>query len=614
LPNNKRHIRYSTRLHIIFGTVLFVALALIVVFVNRHQKNEALNAAKNSAHLILARNLATHKYFSQHLKPSVFEITKDVRSDDFFDPKWMSSTYAIRGIDELYKKENPSHKEYYYKEAAINARSKFNEADEIEREFLRELNENKDVMIRSEVRSIDGELWYVVMHRGEITDESCMMCHRTPETAPADLVKLYGPERAFNRKVGRTVSALSIRIPLSEAYDMVNTLTYKLSITLGAIFLGSFSVLFMFASRLKNSNAILVREITERKRVEEELDRKSYALGKRVKELNCLYGIAEIVERPGLSLEEICKAIVDIIPPSWQYPEITCARIYMGALSFTSDNFSETPWRMSSEIFLDGVVMGSVDVFYLEEMPVSDEGPFLKEERYLIDTISERVSRITDHMRTDEALMNTLDKKDILMKEIHHRMKNNLIIIQGLLQLQAVKVRDDEARELFDESGNRIRAMSMIHEALFDTQDFRSIDASQYIRKLAEKLFDSYRIGPSRVSLNIEAPSAVIDIDTMIPCGLIINELVSNSLKHAFPDNMEGELFIGLYRTTDDEYTLIVRDNGIGMPADLDIYKTVSLGMQIVTGLIKQIKGSLNVSREGGTEFKITFTHKNFRK
>jgi two-component sensor histidine kinase len=614
IPDNKRHLYTPTKLHIIFGTVLFVALALIVVLVNSHQKNEALNAAKKSAHLILARNLATHKYFSQHLKPSVFEITKDMRSDDFFDPRWMSSTYAIRGIDELYKNDDPSHQIYYYKEAAIDARSKFNEADEIEREFLMELNENKDVMLRSEVRSINGELFYVVMHRGEKTDESCMMCHRTPENAPADLVKLYGPERAFNRKVGRTVSALSIRIPLSEAYDRVNRLTYELSITLGAIFLGSFAVLFVFASRLKNSNAILGREITERKRVEEELDRKSHALGERVKELNCLYGIAEIVERPGQSLEEICKAIVDIIPPAWQYPEITCARISMGALSFTSDNFGETPWRMSSEIFLDGVVMGSIDVFYLEEMPVSDEGPFMKEERYLIDTISERVSRITDRMRTDEALMNTLDKKDILMKEIHHRVKNNLTVIQGLLKLQAVKVRDDEARELFDESENRIRAMSMIHEALYDTEDFRSIDASQYIRKLAEKLFDSYSVGPSRVSLNIEAPSTVIDIDTMIPCGLIVNELVSNSLKHAFPDNMEGELFIGFYKMTDDEYTLIVKDNGIGMPADLDIYKTVSLGMQIVTGLVNQIKGSLDVSREGGTEFKITFTHKNFRK
>jgi two-component sensor histidine kinase len=614
LPDNNRHHYSPSRLHIIFGMVLFVALALIVMFVNRHQKNEALNAAKNSAHLILARNLATHKYFSQHLKPSVFEITEDVHSDDFFDPRWMSSTYAIREIDELYKNDDPSHQNYYYKEAAINARSKFNEADEIEREFLRELNENEDVMMHSEVRSIDGELFYVVMYRGEITDESCMMCHRTPETAPADLVKLYDPERAFNRKVGRTVSALSIRVPLSEAYNRVNRLTYELSITLGVIFLGSFAVLFVFASRLKNSNAILGREITERKRVEEELDRKSHALGERVKELNCLYGISEIVERPGQSLEEICKAIVDIMPPSWQYPEITCARISLGALSFTSDNFSETPWRMSSEILLDGAVMGSVEVFYLEEMPASDEGPFLKEERYLIDTISERVSRITDRMRTDEALMNTLDKKDLLMKEIHDRVINNLIVLQGLLKLQAVKVRDDEARELFDESENRIRAMSMIHEALYRTEDFRSIDASQYIRKLADKLFDSYRIGPSRIGLNIDVPSAVIDIDTMIPCGLIVNELVSNSLKHAFPDNMEGELFIGLYKTINDEFTLIVKDNGIGMPADLDIYKTVSLGMQIVTGLIKQIKGSLDVSREGGTEFKITFTHKNFRK
>jgi two-component sensor histidine kinase len=614
LPENKRHISSPLKLNIVFGSVLFVALVLIVVFVNRHQKNEALNAAKNSAHLILARNLATHKYFSYHLKPSVFDIIRDIRSDDFFDPRWMSSTYVIREIDEMYKKENPSHRHYYYKEASINARSKENEADDIEREFLRELNENEDIMMRSEVRSIDGEPFYVVMHRGERTDETCLICHSTPEAAPADLVKHYGPGRGFDRKVGRTISALSIRIPLTEAFDRVNALTYEVSVTLGAILLGSFAVLFMFASRLKDSNAILSREITERKRVEEELDIKSHDLGKRVKELNCLYGIAEIVERPGLSREEIYQAIVDIIPPSWQFPEITCARISMGGLSFTSHNFSETPWRMSSEIFLDGEVVGSVDVFYMEERPVSDEGPFLKEERYLIDAISERVSRITDRMRTDEALMNTLDKKDILMMELHHRVKNNLMVIQGLLKLQAVKVRDDEARELFDESESRIRAMSMIHEALYGTEDFRSIDASQYIRKLTEKLFDSYRIGPSRVSLNIDVPSAVIDIDTMIPCGLIVNEIVSNALKHAFPDNMEGELFIGLYKTTDDEYTLIVRDNGMGMPADLDIYKTVSLGMQIVTGLVKQINGRLEVNREGGTEFKITFTHKNFRK
>ncbi len=218
---------------------LYVLVGTVVVFtVNMTMREEALHDAREKARIILDRNLATHTYFNKRLKPNVFNVTDNVLSKDYFDPAWMSSTYAIREIDGLF--QDLSETGYYYKEAAIDARTTANEANETERRFLNRLNTDTDLQIESGIREIDGRPFFVVLRRGESMDKECLRCHSTPDRAPKGLVDFYGPVRSFNRSVGDVVSAISIRVPLTAAYARVN----ETSLTLSLVFLGSLGILF----------------------------------------------------------------------------------------------------------------------------------------------------------------------------------------------------------------------------------------------------------------------------------------------------------------------------------------------------------------------------------
>jgi two-component sensor histidine kinase/HAMP domain-containing protein len=219
---------------------------------------------------------------------------------------------------------------------------------------------------------------------------------------------------------------------------------------------------------------------------------------------------------------------------------------------------------------------------------------------------------ITERRRMEEDLKHSLDGKDLLIKEIHHRVKNNLMIISSLLRLQARRVSDGEARGALEESQDRVRTISMIHERLYQSKDLARVDVSDYIKALVEQLFSSYDVSSSKVKLSINVSDISLDTDTMVPCGLILNELVSNSLKHAFPGDMEGEMHIDMCSHNDSTYTMSVRDTGVGTPDGFDILDTDSLGMQIVESLTRQLEGTVEVGSEGGAEFRITFRDQHY--
>ena len=221
----------------------------------------------------------------------------------------------------------------------------------------------------------------------------------------------------------------------------------------------------------------------------------------------------------------------------------------------------------------------------------------------------ERAQReITERMRAEEQIKVSLEEKEVLLKEIHHRVKNNLQVISSLLSLQSRCIEDQSVLELFQESQNRIRSMALIHEKLYRSQDLVRIDFAEYIRNLATHLVRSYRANLGTVNLKVDANDVSLSVDAAVPCGLIINELVSNSLKHAFIDGREGEIRIELRSDRDHQLTLIVGDNGVGFPRDLDFRSTESLGMQLVNTLTNQLDGTVELHSNGGTEFKITFT------
>lgn len=213
---------------------------------------------------------------------------------------------------------------------------------------------------------------------------------------------------------------------------------------------------------------------------------------------------------------------------------------------------------------------------------------------------------VAERRQAEEALKIALQEKVILLKEIHHRVKNNLAVVSSILGLQSRQVQDKTTLEVFKECRNRVKAMAKIHTNLYQSDDFSRVDFGSYIGDLTNDLFLAYRVNPEAVTLTKHIDSLALDINNAIPLGLLLNELLSNTLKYAFPEGREGLIRIAL-RNENDYIRLTVADDGIGFPEDIDFTNTKSLGLQLVMALVQQLKGTINLKREQGTEFTVKF-------
>jgi PAS domain S-box-containing protein len=214
------------------------------------------------------------------------------------------------------------------------------------------------------------------------------------------------------------------------------------------------------------------------------------------------------------------------------------------------------------------------------------------------------VRDITDRRRAEELIQASLREKEALLREIHHRVKNNLQITSSLLRLQASSIDDEKTREVFAGTQLRIRSMALVHEKLYQSTNLSEINFPEYLRTLADLLFQSFGTDPSKVEFTIEGDEVLLPVDIAVPCGLIVNELLSNALKHAFPDG-KGTIVVGL-TATDGSCAISVRDNGVGLPPNVEGQGS-TLGLQLVRALVQQIEGTMDIDRSAGTQFRITF-------
>jgi two-component sensor histidine kinase len=219
----------------------------------------------------------------------------------------------------------------------------------------------------------------------------------------------------------------------------------------------------------------------------------------------------------------------------------------------------------------------------------------------------EIISDITEQKRSEKMIKDSLNEKEVLLKEIHHRVKNNMAIISGLLHLKADLVESEDTRILLHESSNRIRSMAMIHEMLYQNETFASIDFGSYIKSLVETIDDFYRQEQSNVTIEIDSANIYLDINDAVPCGLILNELITNAYKHAFNGKKKGWIKVSFVRAG-NEFILTVKDNGRGLPHELDLDNANSLGMNLITGLTSQLKGKLDFKNGKGATFTLRFS------
>ncbi|MBF0542311.1 MAG: PAS domain S-box protein [Nitrospirae bacterium] len=216
-------------------------------------------------------------------------------------------------------------------------------------------------------------------------------------------------------------------------------------------------------------------------------------------------------------------------------------------------------------------------------------------------------SEINDRKLAEEKVNVSLREKEVLLKEIHHRVKNNLQIVSSLLNSQSRFVKDKDVLNMFKDSQHRISSMALIHEKLYSSETLSNIDFSAYVSEIADNLLFSYNMDSSDIKMKINIKDVFLDINEAIPCGLIINEIISNSIKYAFPDNRKGIISVD-FNKTPKGYILYIGDNGIGLPKDIDFSKTKSLGLHLINILsTKQLDGQIEIERTNGTMFKITF-------
>jgi len=217
---------------------------------------------------------------------------------------------------------------------------------------------------------------------------------------------------------------------------------------------------------------------------------------------------------------------------------------------------------------------------------------------------------ITRRARENERLKKSLSQNSVILKEIQHRIKNNLQLVSSLLNLQSSYVTNDKYSGMLEESQNRIQSIAILYEQLYESKDLSSVRFSDYVRNLIDHLLESYCSSSGRVTVGISMEEILLGTDKAVPCGLIINELVSNSLKYAFPRNRSGRISIEMSEADGDSWKLSVSDDGVGFPGNLDFRNTKTLGLQLVCILTDQLEGTIELDRNCGTRFTIRFSKK----
>jgi len=221
---------------------------------------------------------------------------------------------------------------------------------------------------------------------------------------------------------------------------------------------------------------------------------------------------------------------------------------------------------------------------------------------------------ITDRKRAEDRLKASLNEKELLLKEIHHRVKNNLLVVSNLLEFQTDYTDDPALIQLLEDSQNRIYSMALIHEKLYRSTGLDRVNFQEYLQALVESLLESYSSQRERVEVDLDLQAIDLNIETANPCGLIVNELISNALKHAFPDGRRGKIELQLYRGEGQAIVLAVRDDGVGFPEDLDFRHVDSLGLELVCMLTEQLQGEIQLDRDRGTRVEITFVELKYKK
>ena len=264
---------------------------------------------------------------------------------------------------------------------------------------------------------------------------------------------------------------------------------------------------------------------------------------------------------------------------------------------------------------LKGYRLGAVDYVEVPVVPEilrSKVAVFvdLNRQRRDLQRLNDALQAEIAQRRSAEEAVRHAREKEVLLQEIHHRVKNNLQIITSLLRMQSRVMQDPAFRDALLECQNRVAAMALIHDKLYRARDLARVSFPEYVRDLTNNILTSYTLPASSVRVNLDVDDMSLSLDSAVPCGLILNELISNCLKHAFPLGHSGTVHVG-FHAAGDQLCLVVRDDGVGMPADVDLERTSSLGWRLIRALVQQLGGFVQCHTAGGTVVELRFARQN---
>ena len=533
-----------------------------------------------------------HNYLAQKLRPAIDEHKEKGEIDkDLFSPEMMSSSFIIRSIHEYLNEERTKEgrRTIYYKMASVNPRNPLNKADEFEQKLITMFNADPEKKEFRKIIAIDGKKYLYLARPFLKNTKACLKCHGAREEAPKQLQERYRGEGGFDEKLGEIRAIESIRSPIGEELAIAHSIFIAL-MSISFVLFGMFFVSKKFKTM-----------VNQRTRELQESEEKFRSISS-----GALDGIAMIdsdgkvsfwnqaAERMfGYSSEELLGKSLHLMLTPRRYHDD-----YQKAFSaFQKSGAGEAVGKTLELTALrkDG-----------SEFPVelSVSALRLQNQWHAVGIIRD----ITERKQAEEKIKTSLKEKELLLKEIHHRVKNNMQVISSILSLQSSSLEDEKAVSVFMQCQDRIKSMAIVHEKLYQSENLSEISFQSYTNTLAETIFRSYSEKAEKISLKLDVEDILLDVDTVIPIGLILNELVTNSLKHAFEGQEKGEIKITFREIGEDKLELKVGDNGTGIPEGFDLRNTDSLGLKLVFLLAEeQLKGKVDVNRNDGTEFQIIF-------
>jgi len=621
------------KLLIFVGMIVIVCSTILLYRTYTKATSDIENLIQQQLGLALNFDLAIREYVAEKVRPVMFDLV----AEETFIPETMSTSFISRSIFEKVRKKFP---DYIIKFASDNPRNPINKAGPEELKMIKYFNEDPNKKVwTGEI--VIGKKDYIATFSAMRMEQSCLRCHGNPADAPIELIKRYGSEASFYRPIGEVVGLDTIAIPSNTVNKLLLSQKLKDYEFLGAvILLLSASLIFVFkfvitdrlsrisnhfsdveklsddlkigdieiaggdeiaglaknfnklAERLNNTYAKLKMEIEERKQAQKALRESEEKYRKLFEMESDALGLADFETHEML---DVNNAFIQLY--GYSREEILCMKI--SDLSAEPDKTldsirnSETYIRNRYHKKKNGMIF-----------PVEITANFFEHEGKKIRMAA--IRDITDRKVIEQQIEASLKEKEILLTEIHHRVKNNFEIISSLLDMTSMGSDNKEIKRILLSSRTRIHSMSMIHSQLYRSDWFDRVDMVNHIKELSENLQILYK-NEKNIKMEIASSEVYLSLKQAIPCALIVNELITNSLKYAFADRKHGKIHISIHDVNDNKVLLRVKDDGVGINESVAV-KAASLGLELVNHLVVgQLKGEISIHHDDGTDICIQF-------